>query len=160
MLVYFSSETPRRGRIGVQILISHHVLGTWCLTQCNWCIRNILVLVIHWHQAVTYLFAIEIWKDLLYWMELVVALALCVYHVLTCLMTWQFFLWNLWEVSDCMMLLPCDKSLRWFLCDRRFVEIMAPVFSRTAWRCVWHMIQVRCLGKGRLLANKVASRCG
>ncbi|MED6168257.1 hypothetical protein PIB30_010319 [Stylosanthes scabra] len=22
-----------------------------------------------------------------------------------------------------------------------FVEIMAPVFSRTAWRCVWHMIQ-------------------
>jgi hypothetical protein len=24
-----------------------------------------------------------------------------------------------------------------------FVEIMAPVFSRDAWRCVWHMIQVR-----------------
>lgn len=24
----------------------------------------------------------------------------------------------------------------------RFVEIMAPVFSREAWRCVWHMIQV------------------
>lgn len=24
----------------------------------------------------------------------------------------------------------------------RFVEIMAPVFSRDAWRCVWHMIQV------------------
>ncbi|MFS8013603.1 hypothetical protein Hanom_Chr14g01334941 [Helianthus anomalus] len=23
-----------------------------------------------------------------------------------------------------------------------FVEIMAPVFSRAAWRCVWHMIQV------------------
>ncbi|KAK3032056.1 hypothetical protein RJ639_036270 [Escallonia herrerae] len=23
----------------------------------------------------------------------------------------------------------------------RFVEIMAPVFSRDAWRCVWHMIQ-------------------
>ncbi|XP_020107308.1 uncharacterized protein LOC109723380 isoform X1 [Ananas comosus] len=23
-----------------------------------------------------------------------------------------------------------------------FVEIMAPVFSRKAWRCVWHMIQV------------------
>jgi len=22
-----------------------------------------------------------------------------------------------------------------------FVEIMAPVFSREAWRCVWHMIQ-------------------
>ncbi|CAK8577896.1 unnamed protein product [Lathyrus sativus] len=22
-----------------------------------------------------------------------------------------------------------------------FVEIMAPVFSRDAWRCVWHMIQ-------------------
>ena len=25
----------------------------------------------------------------------------------------------------------------------RFVEIMAPVFSREAWRCVWHMIQVQ-----------------
>jgi hypothetical protein len=24
----------------------------------------------------------------------------------------------------------------------RFVEIMATVFSRDAWRCVWHMIQV------------------
>ena len=24
----------------------------------------------------------------------------------------------------------------------RFVEIMAPVFSKDAWRCVWHMIQV------------------
>ena len=24
----------------------------------------------------------------------------------------------------------------------RFVEIMAPVFSREAWRCVWYMIQV------------------
>ena len=24
-----------------------------------------------------------------------------------------------------------------------FVEIMAPVFSRDAWRCVWHMIQVK-----------------
>lgn len=23
-----------------------------------------------------------------------------------------------------------------------FIEIMAPVFSRDAWRCVWHMIQV------------------
>jgi len=23
----------------------------------------------------------------------------------------------------------------------RFIEIMAPVFSREAWRCVWHMIQ-------------------
>jgi len=25
----------------------------------------------------------------------------------------------------------------------RFVEIMATVFSRNAWRCVWHMIQVK-----------------
>ncbi|KAK2983319.1 hypothetical protein RJ640_016057 [Escallonia rubra] len=25
--------------------------------------------------------------------------------------------------------------------EKRFVEIMAPVFSRDAWRCVWHMIQ-------------------
>jgi hypothetical protein len=28
------------------------------------------------------------------------------------------------------------------LCSFSFVEIMAPVFSREAWRCVWHMIQV------------------
>lgn len=24
----------------------------------------------------------------------------------------------------------------------RFVEMMAPVFSRESWRCAWHMIQV------------------
>lgn len=24
----------------------------------------------------------------------------------------------------------------------RWIEIMAPVFSRAAWRCVWYMIQV------------------
>lgn len=30
-----------------------------------------------------------------------------------------------------------------FPCECRFVEIMAPVFSRDAWRCAWHMIQVR-----------------
>lgn len=23
----------------------------------------------------------------------------------------------------------------------RFIEIMAPVFSRDSWRCVWHMLQ-------------------
>lgn len=27
-------------------------------------------------------------------------------------------------------------------CTCSFIEIMAPVFSRDAWRCVWHMIQV------------------
>lgn len=27
-------------------------------------------------------------------------------------------------------------------CVRRFIEIMAPVFSRDAWRCTWHLIQV------------------
>ena len=32
--------------------------------------------------------------------------------------------------------------LRFFCPSHRFVEIMAPVFSREAWRCVWHMIQV------------------
>ncbi|PNT64891.1 hypothetical protein BRADI_4g34561v3 [Brachypodium distachyon] len=25
--------------------------------------------------------------------------------------------------------------------DAKFVEVMAPVFSREAWRCVWHLIQ-------------------
>ncbi|THU46606.1 hypothetical protein C4D60_Mb09t06690 [Musa balbisiana] len=30
--------------------------------------------------------------------------------------------------------LPCHAM-------NRFIEIMAPVFSRDAWRCVWHMIQ-------------------
>ncbi|RLM60252.1 hypothetical protein C2845_PM14G11690 [Panicum miliaceum] len=41
-----------------------------------------------------------------------------------------------------------DKGLTWQMTKRRgdrqvhmFVEIMAPVFSRDAWRCVWHMIQ-------------------
>lgn len=24
----------------------------------------------------------------------------------------------------------------------RWIEMMAPVFSRAAWRCVWYMIQV------------------
>jgi hypothetical protein len=30
----------------------------------------------------------------------------------------------------------------------RWVEMMAPVFSRASWRCAWHMIQV-----GRLYIN-------
>ncbi|KAL6577387.1 hypothetical protein OROMI_011663 [Orobanche minor] len=41
-----------------------------------------------------------------------------------------------------------NKGLTWQMTKRRgdrevhnFVEIMAPVFSREAWRCVWHMIQ-------------------
>ncbi|BBG94032.1 Protein of unknown function D [Prunus dulcis] len=41
-----------------------------------------------------------------------------------------------------------NKGLTWQMTKRRgdrevhkFVEIMAPVFSRSAWRCVWHMIQ-------------------
>ncbi|PWZ18079.1 hypothetical protein Zm00014a_042332 [Zea mays] len=41
-----------------------------------------------------------------------------------------------------------DKGLTWQMTKRRgdqevhkFVEIMAIVFSRDAWRCVWHMIQ-------------------
>ncbi|MED6153685.1 hypothetical protein PIB30_104497, partial [Stylosanthes scabra] len=37
---------------------------------------------------------------------------------------------GLWQCSD-QYLPPCAG----------FVEIMAPVFSRAAWRCVWHMIQ-------------------
>ncbi|KAL6516684.1 hypothetical protein OROGR_019989 [Orobanche gracilis] len=41
-----------------------------------------------------------------------------------------------------------NNGLTWQMTKRRgdkevhnFVEIMAPVFSREAWRCVWHMIQ-------------------
>ncbi|KAK2968117.1 hypothetical protein RJ640_028022, partial [Escallonia rubra] len=41
-----------------------------------------------------------------------------------------------------------NSGLTWQMTKRRddtevhkFVEIMAPVFSRDAWRCVWHMIQ-------------------
>ncbi|KZV47192.1 hypothetical protein F511_05243 [Dorcoceras hygrometricum] len=41
-----------------------------------------------------------------------------------------------------------NNGLTWQMTKRRgdgevhnFVEIMAPVFSRKAWRCVWHMIQ-------------------
>ncbi|KAG5119786.1 hypothetical protein JHK82_034206 [Glycine max] len=41
-----------------------------------------------------------------------------------------------------------NNGLTWEMTKRRgdkevhiFVEIMAPVFSREAWRCVWHMIQ-------------------
>uniref|UniRef100_F6HRK7 Lysine ketoglutarate reductase trans-splicing protein n=2 Tax=Vitis vinifera TaxID=29760 RepID=F6HRK7_VITVI len=41
-----------------------------------------------------------------------------------------------------------NKGLTWQMTKRRgdrevhkFVEIMAPVFSRDAWRCVWHMLQ-------------------
>ncbi|KAF3338614.1 hypothetical protein FCM35_KLT17451 [Carex littledalei] len=26
--------------------------------------------------------------------------------------------------------------------NTEFIEIMAPVFSKDAWRCVWHMIQI------------------
>ncbi|GFY91451.1 lysine ketoglutarate reductase trans-splicing protein [Actinidia rufa] len=41
-----------------------------------------------------------------------------------------------------------NRGLTWQMTKRRgdrevhkFVEIMAPVFSRDAWRCVWHLIQ-------------------
>ena len=37
------------------------------------------------------------------------------------------------------MTLICGKCVTW-LC--RWVELMAPVFSRSAWRCSWYMIQV------------------
>ncbi|CAL4899505.1 unnamed protein product [Urochloa decumbens] len=43
---------------------------------------------------------------------------------------------------------PDSRGLTWQMTKRcgdqevhKFVEIMAPVFSRNAWRCVWHMIQ-------------------
>lgn len=29
----------------------------------------------------------------------------------------------------------------------RWIEVMAPVFSKAAWRCVWYMIQVSSLTK-------------
>ncbi|TQE04691.1 hypothetical protein C1H46_009674 [Malus baccata] len=45
-----------------------------------------------------------------------------------------------------------NDGLTWEMTKRRgdrevhkFVEIMAPVFSREAWRCAWHMIQVWCI---------------
>jgi hypothetical protein len=38
--------------------------------------------------------------------------------------------------------LSMQLTLLFLLFFFRFVEIMAPVFSREAWRCVWHMIQV------------------
>ncbi|KAG5522043.1 hypothetical protein RHGRI_034298 [Rhododendron griersonianum] len=44
------------------------------------------------------------------------------------------------------------RGLVWQMTKRRgdrevhkFIEIMAPVFSRDAWRCVWHLIQSVCL---------------
>jgi hypothetical protein len=39
-------------------------------------------------------------------------------------------------------LLGCWSFLAWPFCGCRFVEIMAPVFSRKAWRCIWYIIQV------------------
>ncbi len=38
--------------------------------------------------------------------------------------------------------LGCWSFLAWLFCGCRFVEIMAPVFSRKAWRCIWYIIQV------------------
>ncbi|PPD86846.1 hypothetical protein GOBAR_DD16243 [Gossypium barbadense] len=40
-----------------------------------------------------------------------------------------------------------------------FVEIMAPVFSREAWRCVWYMIQVktRCKKEWSMFQNRLAN---
>ena len=45
----------------------------------------------------------------------------------------------------------------------RYVEVMAPVFSRAAWRCVWHMIQVTIIfyklnGQCLPLALQISSR--
>ncbi|RRT82107.1 hypothetical protein B296_00001043 [Ensete ventricosum] len=41
----------------------------------------------------------------------------------------------------------------------RFVEIMATVFSRDAWRCVWHMIQVRVVHPFCFMPCAVRERC-
>ncbi|MFS8022118.1 hypothetical protein Hanom_Chr16g01435741 [Helianthus anomalus] len=40
-----------------------------------------------------------------------------------------------------------------------FVEIMAPVFSRAAWRCVWHMIQGQSENDGEAPWKGVRDRC-
>ncbi|KAG5015577.1 hypothetical protein JHK85_021713 [Glycine max] len=71
------------------------------------------------------------------------------------------------------------KAVCWNMTRRRehsevhkFVEIMAPVFSRNAWRCVWHMIQPAHEKIGVVdtqwivhqgipsLGNQVKERCG
>ncbi|CAL5398617.1 unnamed protein product [Camellia sinensis] len=54
-----------------------------------------------------------------------------------------------------------DWGLTWQMTKRRgdreahkFVEIMAPVFSRDAWRCVWHLIQRAKQRRGRRLGKR------
>lgn len=50
-----------------------------------------------------------------------------------------------------------DFTLKWWLLKFVFacswVEMMAPVFSRAAWRCVWYMVQVH--NQTSLLSNFV-----
>lgn len=43
---------------------------------------------------------------------------------------------------DHSLVYPSFLNLFFVSFIHRFVEIMAPVFSRDAWRCVWYMIQV------------------
>ncbi|KAG8371314.1 hypothetical protein BUALT_Bualt13G0074800 [Buddleja alternifolia] len=46
------------------------------------------------------------------------------------------------HLPPCAAELLVGKDMAWKMSPKFcFVEIMAPVFSREAWRCVWHMIQ-------------------
>lgn len=76
------------------------------------------------------------------------ALILCCHLVLRMYIfklyfSWAFFGFQIYN-KFCIL-----RELASFV--NRFIEIMAPVFSRNAWRCVWHMIQVYSLICGLFL---------
>ncbi|KAG5535842.1 hypothetical protein RHGRI_023568 [Rhododendron griersonianum] len=55
----------------------------------------------------------------------------------------DFYLHNLWGLpNELLHMVNCFADYL-LLKIHRFVEIMAPVFSRDAWHCVWRMIQVQ-----------------
>ncbi|KAF7134651.1 hypothetical protein RHSIM_Rhsim08G0115400 [Rhododendron simsii] len=55
----------------------------------------------------------------------------------------DFYLHSLWGLpNELLRMVNCFVDYL-LLKIHRFVEIMAPVFSRGAWHCVWHLIQVQ-----------------
>ncbi|KAI8542431.1 hypothetical protein RHMOL_Rhmol08G0137400 [Rhododendron molle] len=54
-----------------------------------------------------------------------------------------FSILGLWQpTNDYVFIRDEDLGIKHFD-PEEFVEIMRPVFSRDAWHCVWHMIQVQ-----------------
>lgn len=114
------------------VFLSLPLSGNLCYASCVYLIDSILLS--NYLYGVVEKFA---YKFCLYCCTYLVRLWKCLnIKFLACI--WL----NVWSPITRQWTLPSE-----FWKSFRFVEIMAPVFSRKAWRCVWHMIQVWCINR-------------